>query len=175
MMEAMAEGKRPGDAVLLAGYSNMERATQAAEVIEQTSDQDVWNVVEKGVPLSIESLKAAQNSAKQQEGTDNQGQPQKGNSPLPEYAKEDLAFIKARRQLEEIRLVMTAQANYSLLKQGIAIETQPLEELVEQLKTQENAYYTSLLSQSGVEPSQENTAVFADTMTKAQELKGVPA
>ena len=175
MMEAMAEGNRPGDAILLSGYSNMERAAQAAEVVEQATDQDIWNVVQKGVPLRIESLKAAQNSAQQQAGTDSQGQSQKEESFIPEYAKEDLAFIKARRQLEEIRLAMTAQANYSLLKQGIAIETQPLAELVEQLKAQENAYYTNLLSQSGVEPTQENAVLFADTMTKAQELKGVPA
>ena len=70
---------------------------------------------------------------------------------------------------------MTAQANYSLLKQGIAIETQPIEELVEKLKTQENAYYTSLLSQSGIKTSQEKMAVFADSQTKAKELKDVPA
>ena len=71
--------------------------------------------------------------------------------------------------------MMTVQANYALLKQGISIETQPLEALVEELKAQENAYYASLLEQNGLEPTQENTQMFADTMEKTQELRGVPA
>ena len=50
-----------------------------------------------------------------------------------------------------------------------------MEELVEQLKAQENAYYADLLGQNGIEPSQENTEIFADTLSKAQELKGAPA
>ena len=50
-------------------------------------------------------------------------------------------YIRAKRQLEEIRLAMTAEANYALLKKGISIDTKPLEELVENLKEQENAIY----------------------------------
>ncbi len=170
MTEAMVEGQRPKDAVILEGYSKIDRAVQAAEIVERAADADIWNVVEKGAPLTIESLKAAQNSAIRQ------SEPQKQTEgEIPEYAREDVAFIRAKRQLEEIRLVMTAQANYSLLRKGIFLETQPLEELVEQLKAQENAYYAELLGQSGIEPSQENTEIFADTMSKAQELKGVPA
>lgn len=168
MAQAMAEGQRPKDAIILEGYSNVERAKQATEVIEETTDLDVWNVVEKGVPLTIDSLRAAQNSTKQQYGSHQEQE-------LPEYAKRDAAFLKAKRQLEEIRLAMTAQANYALLKKGISIETQPLEELVEELKAQENAYYASMLGQNGIEPNQANTEIFADTMGKAQELKGVPA
>ncbi len=170
MTEAMAEGQRPKDAVILEGYSNIDRAVQAAETVEQATDADIWNVVQKGAPLTIESLKAAQNSALPQPGT--QGRTE---GEIPEYAREDVAFIRAKRQLEEVRLIMTAQANYSLLRKGIFLETQPLEELVEQLKAQENAYYADLLGQNGIEPSQENTEIFADTLSKAQELKGAPA
>lgn len=170
MTEAMAEGRRPKDAVILEGYSNIDRAVQAAETVEQATDADIWNVVQKGAPLTIESLKAAQNSALPQPGT--QGRTE---GEIPEYAREDVAFIRAKRQLEEVRLIMTAQANYSLLRKGIFLETQPLEELVEQLKAQENAYYADLLGQNGIEPSQENTEIFADTLSKAQELKGAPA
>lgn len=176
-MQAIAEGRRPQDAVILDGYSNMERAQAAAQVIENATDADVWNVVEKGMPLTIESLEAAANYAAQQ-GTQSAGQG-KGqtakSAEIPEYAKEDLAFLKAKRQLEETRLAMTAQANYALLRQGVSVETQPLEELVDQLKEQENAYYASLLSGNGIEPTQENTGIFSETMTKSQEMRGVPA
>ena len=49
---------------------------------------------------------------------------------------DDLA--SARRQVEEIRLMMTVEANYSMLKQGITIDTTELEALVENLKAQES-------------------------------------
>jgi len=45
--------------------------------------------------------------------------------------------ITARRQLEEIRLRMTAEVNVKLLKSGFSIDTAPMEELVEALKQAE--------------------------------------
>lgn len=45
--------------------------------------------------------------------------------------------VAALRKVEEIRLMMTVEANYSMLKQGIIIDTMDLETLVENLKTQE--------------------------------------
>lgn len=176
IMEAVIEGRRPKDAVVLDGYSDMERAQAAVQTLEQATDADVWSVVEKGMPLTIESLAAAENYAMQKNASDTaKGGQSQEMAQLPESVREDLAFIKAKRQLEETRLAMTMQANYALLKQGISIETQPLEELIEQLKEQENAYYTSLLAQSGIDPTQENADMLSGTMAKTEELKGVPA
>ncbi len=178
ILEAVSEGRRPKDAVILEGYSDAARAQAAVQTIENATDADIWNVVEKGMPLTTRSLEAAANYAAQQKGQTNHekgGASKEAAAQLPEYAREDLAFIKAKRQLEETRLVMTMQANYALLKQGISIETQPLEVLIEQLKEQENAYYTNLLNQNGIEPTQENVEAFSATMAKTEELKGVPA
>lgn len=46
--------------------------------------------------------------------------------------------ITARRQLEEIRLRMTAEVNLRLLKSGFSIDTEPMEKLVEALKQAES-------------------------------------
>ena len=59
---------------------------------------------------------------------------------------EDPADLTKRRQLEEVRLAMTTEANLALLRKGINIETQPLEKLVEQLKEAEREFYAPLLS-----------------------------
>lgn len=45
--------------------------------------------------------------------------------------------ITARRQLEEVRLRMTAEVNVKLLKSGFSIDTAPMEELIEALKQAE--------------------------------------
>ena len=172
MMTAISEGGRPKDVMVLEGYSLADRAQQSAEVVANTTDADIWKVVEKGQPVTIENLAATQNS---KEVDVKNGETEASMTQIPEYAQEDIKYITARRQLEEIRLVMTAQANYSLLKNGISIETKPLEELIEQLKSLENDYYKNLLSNNGIEPTQENAELFAETVGKTEELKSVPA
>lgn len=92
-----------------------------------------------------------------------------------EYTHAGLELLSARRQLEEARLAMTAQANYALLKQGISIDTEPLVKLVEELKVMENRYYANLLSEEGVEPNESNVALFRETTEKAVEIRSVPA
>ncbi|MCI8484150.1 MAG: hypothetical protein HFH41_07405 [Lachnospiraceae bacterium] len=171
VLEAMAEGQRPGDAVILEGYSNAYRAEEAAQVIEQATDAQVWSVVEKGIPLTIENLQAEQKNQEQKEGQT----PSQNSQEIPAYGREDMDFLTAKRQLEETRLMMTIQANYALLKKGIAIETESLEQLVEQLKSLEEDYYKSLLSQNGVAATEENAAIFAETIGKTQELASAPA
>lgn len=91
------------------------------------------------------------------------------------YTREGLALLTARRQLEEVRLAMSAQANYSLLKKGFEIDTVSLEQLVEELKAEENAYYEKLLRNQGVEVSEKNVQIFRDTTEIVSELKTVPA
>lgn len=170
MVEAVAEGKRPKDAVILDGYSLTDQAQHAQEVVNQATDSNIWTVLDKGLPVTIENLEAAMN----------QEQPSAAakedlSQDIPEFVKEDIKYITAKRQLEEIRLMMTTQANYTLLKQGISIDTRPLEELVEQLKGAEQNYYTNMLKDNGVEATSENAALFADTVGKTEVLKSVPS
>ncbi len=90
--------------------------------------------------------------------------------------------ISARRQLEETRLIMSTEANLKLLKQGIAIDIEPLSRLVTELKEAERAYYEPRLI-SGSESDGENITDLLDfridtykqTINAFEALKGVPA
>ena len=55
------------------------------------------------------------------------------SQPLP-----DVSLIKARRQMEEIRLCMTVETNIKLIRSGFSIDTAPMEELIEALRQVEN-------------------------------------
>lgn len=92
-----------------------------------------------------------------------------------EYTRSGLNLIIAKRQLEELRLVMTAQANYSLLKQGISIDTEPLEALVTRLKEMENSYYRHLFASENIDASEENIALYKEITGQVEEIKYVPA
>lgn len=81
--------------------------------------------------------------------------------------------ITARRQLEEIRLRMTAEVNVRLLKSGFSIDTAPMEELVEALKTAEKELADSYFPRD-VEAVQKYQTYCASN-TAIAELPALPA
>lgn len=66
----------------------------------------------------------------------------------------------AKKQLLEIQLHMSAQANLKLLKQGIQIELKPFDDLLSLLKKEEGIFHATELS---------------DIQSKAEEIKALPA
>lgn len=93
------------------------------------------------------------------------------------YPAEDTSIqaIAARRQLEEIRLMMTAEAGLSLLRKGIEISTEDLEQLVEELKRQEQEYYQKLYASENLEWESEEAELVKQTEQSRQELSEMPA
>ena len=168
--DAISEGKRPKDALLLAGYSLEEKAAQAVEIVKNATEEDVDYVISNGLELTVSNLKEASNVNQNHEAENAQIV-----SDEVEISDKGLALLTAKRQLEEVRLVMTKEANYALLKRGISIDTKPLEELVEELKNVENNYYKTLLEQGNIDASEENVTLFSDTVTTVSELKAMPA
>lgn len=204
--EALGEGKGAQDAVILSGYTWMEQAKDAVDTVENATDEDLVYIVEKGLPLTLDSLReavanrvsgdqsvgtvasvsksqsagtASSASESQTVGTvalsENQSEDAVQSNANESYAQKDQQLLTARRQLEEIRLAMTAEANYRLLKQGISIDTEPLVKLVEQLKDQENEYYRNLLMSEGVDASEEQVELFGEVDKKVADMRYVPA
>ena len=164
IVNALAEGKTAHEALLLSGYDMQSRAKEAVSVVKNAADTDIQYLVDRGFELTVKNLKmaAAWDGEKQ---------------AVKEGSQEDkeLRFLTAKRQLEEIRLAMTAEANYALLKKGISIETKPLIELVEMLKDEEKQYYANLLESQNVENTAENVEIFAKTSEKLNAIQTVPA
>ncbi|MDE6923644.1 MAG: hypothetical protein K2P59_00070 [Acetatifactor sp.] len=81
--------------------------------------------------------------------------------------------ITARRQLEEIRLRMTAEINVKLLKSGFSIDTAPMEELVEALKQAEAELAKQYFP--GDAEAVEKYRSFTQTNNIMGEIPGLPA
>lgn len=162
IMEAIHDGRRPMDALLLNGFSYEDRAQQAYDTVMNAKDCDVAYCVEQQLSISIESLNTA---------IANRG----AEVSVSVEMSTNISFVTAKRQLEETRLAMTTEANYALLKRGISIDTKPLEQVVENLKNLEDQYYKDLLNQNGVDATKENTSIFATTTRYIEELKFQPA
>jgi len=213
MITAVAEGKRPQDAVLLDAYSLTGQAQKAVEVIQQTTDEDLAYVISKGEPVTIQNLEQAHNqnqtgisAAEKEEITQliqSTEEAQKNiqtvqtsegtagevheegvqtdsvniqTSSVVQVSQADTADDSfSAIQLEEIRMEMTIDASYKMLKYGISLDTSPMEELIFQLREIENNFYKTLLKEGGVETSQANVTLFAQTTARLEELKEMPA
>jgi hypothetical protein len=88
---------------------------------------------------------------------------------------QEALLITARRQLEETRLAMTTESENVMNQKGIEVDTKPLEKLVEDLKAQEKEYYSTLLTESGTKPAEEQVDAMAQTMDYLEEMKGQPS
>lgn len=166
--EAISDGIRPQD-VVLSGNDFKNQAQDALDVITNVTDEELAYVVNSGEPLTIENLKKAADEIK------NKDTKVSAATDKTAYTKSGLDLLTARRQLEETRLKMTSEANLSLLKKGISIDTMELSQLVEELKTQENEYYSRLLSGDGIAPKEADVALFRNVMDTSEALKAMPA
>lgn len=185
---AVHEGRKPQEAYLMEGYSLKDRALKAQEVVEQAREEDLEVVVQRGEPVTIQALEQAHRGNTQVQRKEAADRPiAGGQTDGGKYdtvgvkvsgrivVEAELKIVTARRQLEEIRLTMTVEASYHLLKQGISVETEELSKLVEELKGIEENYYKTLLEQAGVPGAEEAAPLFRDTMAKTEALKGFPA
>lgn len=152
-VNAIAEGGVASSAMMIEGYSITDQAKETYEIYQNATEDDVAYLISEEKEVTAENLAKVHGKVKGDEAS----------------------LIKARRQLEEIRLLMTVDANKSLLKKGIQIDTRPIEKLVEDLKAKENAYYEQILSAEGLEATPQQTAVFSDTVRAMEELKVAPA
>lgn len=176
VIPAMQEGIAPQNAVLTGNKNLTAQATEAVTTLENVTDEELAYCIQSGQELTIENLREAKKALEAAGG--NQGTTVQGAADSNQnaaYTSQGLDLLTAKRQLEETRLMMSTEANLTLLKKGISIDTVSLSELVENLKAQENAYYENLLSGEGIPATEDNIAIFRNTTKLVSELQTMPA
>ncbi|MCR5388078.1 MAG: DUF6240 domain-containing protein [Lachnospiraceae bacterium] len=144
-----------------------EKADDCLDTIENVTDDEILYVLSKGEEVTLANLKKAKNAIAS------------GRRAPEGFVPDELKFIHAKRMVEETRLVMTAEANKSLLAKGISLDTKPIEQVVNDLKNMEISYYENLLNDGKTAISKDELSVkaklFADVISIAEELKSVPS
>ena len=163
MNDAVVLGRTASAGMLLPGYSWQERAISATEVVNEATAQDLDTLVQDNKEITIANLAEVIHDRIEKEADGTQ------------ETQDAINLVSARRALEQVRLYMSAQANLSLLKQGIHIETEPLEQLVEELKSQEEALKEVLYGSSSSVEAADGEQQFTDTTQAIQEMKNAPA
>ena len=158
LTDSINTGKRPGDAFVTKRLS--DRAEDAVRVIDEATDEDLDYLIAGGYEITVDNLRQAHEMVK-------------AHGPVTLSDEAGISRITARRQLEEARLMMTAEANLRLLKQGISVDTTELSKLVEDLKNAEKYYYKNLLGEEN--SVSEKVEIFSEFEIKKEELAFMPA
>lgn len=81
-----------------------------------------------------------------------------------------VAAVTLKRQLEEIRQKMTLQSAISMEQKGIHVETSSINQIVDELRRQENDYYCRQFGESVEEVAPEKLDLFQETLSKAEDI-----
>lgn len=177
-------------------------AEAGLSVTDKTIEQAEW-MVEKGIPLTAENLSCLYTNQEVsfplQEETVVQaiaGALTEGKNPLQanlaepkskyqkatemseiidKWLQEDSLSITARRQLEEVRLRMSAEVNVRLVESGFSIDTADMEALVEALREAEKQQAQKLFPEQEPQQGLESLQLYQDTLAKTAVLPGMPA
>ncbi len=172
IVEAMKKGVEPMDASLASGEeAAYEKLTQDVASIQ---DETLAYAVKENKELTIKNLVSLQKQFTNTNSLDENQRKESETTGDISLTKESLELIKARRQLEEIRLKMTKEAAIRLEKQGIRVEIEKLEKLVDELRELENSYHMELLAGAEVEASPKNLQIFKETTQNIERLRNAP-
>ena len=162
---AIADGKPAKEAVFSNTISMMEKAVLMQNTIEEVSNQAADLCVDNNQTLNIKNL------AYWQKQIDT-------NMVLANSSGETIHLDekeKAHLVLEEVRLKMSVEANYKLLKSGYQIDVADLTDLVDSLKNV-NTQKAQILFGIGDEAVlNSRQALFAETVEKTAQIPGLPA
>ena len=140
---AMENGKSPAEADMRGERPIAEKAQEIMEEVQHISDEAVHETAVSGKEMNLKNLAEAQQQIDERQTDSAEKTPIEERvieKSAQEAAADEAAFkeLQAKRQLEEIRLIMTEQANRQLLKAGISIDTTELSKLVDALKQQKS-------------------------------------
>lgn len=95
--------------------------------------------------------------------------------PEEEFSNADISLITKRRQLEEARLKMTADAANRMSAKGISLDVEHIEEIVNELRDIEDTYYRSLLQEGGAVDGREQIDLLRHTQETVTALSNQPS
>ncbi len=149
---ALEQGKEPKKADLSKeNISIYEKAADIAKKTEEIADERVGEVISKGQILNLKNLINAQESF----GI---------SASVSLSAAQSGLASNGQTLLQEVRLQMTLEANVSMLKKGIEIDTMPLSRLVDELKAANNNLDQTLMFKADGKNIDQNSQGMVSTL-----------
>ncbi len=171
---AIADGKGAVNGNLADPRSNLTKAVELTKQVKEISQEALAQVVEQGRFTNLKALVDAQASL--QNGTYETG--------ISEDASTSVELLEARTQLEEVRLSMSVEVNLRMLRNGIQIETEPITQLIQDLKQAKQEMANALFpeqdkaaheTETGLQSAMQKSDLYQEAMGKIRFLPDIPA
>lgn len=181
ILEQMAAGGRAVDTDLIQSDIVHQEYQEAAELVDRVAglgEQDIRRAVEEMQQNASEN----EEQHPQQESAESltidkllEAKDAGGKVDAEADSEIDIQTVAARRQLEEIRLMMTVQSVVNLRRQGFAIETAPLEDVIQHLKEIEDHYYIGQAQERGAILTEQDLDRMHEAVHKVSDIALSPA
>ncbi len=149
-------------------FGKAEETTAAAQSSSSAWDIDETSSEEVSYEETLIKTMEGKATSSDFTGKDNSGS-EDGN-PGTTYEE-----VRARRQMEEIRLKMNLEAANQLEKKGIKVETQQLSRVVDALRELEDNYYKQYLKEADAEVTGESLQILKETTRSIEQLRYIPS
>lgn len=156
IIHGMKEGKLAEDTQIAKDEDIVRRAQETLNKVRNITNRNIENTIKSEKEMTLNHLIEAEDLS------------YTGNQMDADQA---YRAAVARRQLEEIRLKMTVDANIKLLKSGFSIDTSSLEDVVSQLRKVENEYYKKLMKKDNPQYIEK----YKEAVGKLHDLERLPA
>jgi len=164
---AIKEGRSANDANLLPGYEDIY--SKAARLFKETAaitDEAVEKTVGEGKLLNLKNLSASMKAIVIEQGNKSTETPVLAGSA---------EVAGAKLTLQEVRLQMTLDVNVSLLKRGMAIDTIPISDLVEEMKQEAIKTQNLFLGEGKEAEITEKASLYTETRQVISDIPYLPA
>ena len=195
--DAVAEGKKPGDAYLMPGYSDYARSRALEQGVLEATEDIIDDITENNEPVTVGNVArfALQNA---QDNASNSAEKEAYESALKEierlntYGVEETVVdnniaanntsditdmpsavnsnITYKKQLVQIQLIMSTEANYALSKRGFSIDTMLLQEYIDSIEELERSFLDTMLSDKATPDAIKNLSDSMDAVSKSKAL-----
>ncbi len=155
---ALSDGLHPAGYDISRDESLLEEALHLSDTVAALPESSVDEALAKDLPLNIKNLSRCSISS----------------AGVSISLSVEARAVTAKRQLEEVRLSMTVQVSYHMLKAGVNVDTLELSELVEQLKSAEQDLLKSRYNTKDADEAGIRSSLFAQTMEDLRQIPGMP-
>ena len=163
---ALSDGQKAAQADVTRDQTLLQEAVALTEQVAQISDEAVDAVADAELPMTIKNLAAAQ--------TAQTAYTQQTEMKLRLEVSYEAKYLTARRQMEEIRLSMTVEVSYRMLKNGVHVDTTELSQLVEEMKAAEQQIQEAKFGSNAMQNASQRSATYQDTMDVVRSMPGMP-
>ena len=154
---------------------NIEKYTtwqETKETPQEVINERIWDAVREGtVPQQADISQISYKEAAQKWDT----LKNVTEDELRAFYPEEAGFITAKRQMEEIRLKMTAEAAGKMERKGIHVDISNLTQIVEELKQMEKEACRNVFDENNISYGQEQVDRMASALQAKEQIWQAPA